>query len=125
MRNDGHMERLLIVLGYFIVGAGYCFQTDEAFRIVTAYNFASVAYLFYYISIPLAFIISGWSWSLLSRVCPEDGVAQRHWRRALKGLSLQALVLAVGSFFLAQDEIAFPFRGTNIGVGQFVASAGG
>jgi hypothetical protein len=125
MRNDRHIGRLLIVLGYFIVGAGYSFQTGEAFRIVTRYNFTSVAYLFYYISIPLVFIISGWSWSSLSRVRPENETARRYWRRALKGLSLQSLVLAVASYFLAQVELALPFRGTNIGVGQFIASAGG
>ena len=124
MKSGPTPGRALVILGYLIVAIGSSFQAKLAIQIVLGFDVASSAYVFYFLSVPIAYGVSAWSWWWFARATSNDERSTVRWRRGLRGLSLQSLVLACGSVLLAHEGV-LSSRQSVLVAGEYVSFTGG
>ncbi len=127
--NNRSRPRALVVSGFLVVAIGYLVQCIDYFSKDGFHDAVGVELFIYYLSIPLAYGITGWSWYWLTRTLPSasDDKSLRH---GLRGLALQSLVIAVGTFAITNvfrtfaDESVIVIGWLFVGIGGLAIAIG-
>ena len=87
-------------------------------------QFPAIEFQIYYLSFPLAYAITGWSWFWLSKALSDLDENRRHLQRALRGLSIQSVVLSIGTLAMTDVLRRVP-DATALKVGWLLGAPGG
>ncbi|HEY5265511.1 MAG TPA: hypothetical protein VIJ40_01730 [Acidimicrobiales bacterium] len=128
--NDRFVARALVVAGYSVVTVGYLVQCIDYSSKDGFHNSFGIELFLYYVSIPLAYGITGWSWYWLTHMTPSTSEDPKFRRRGLRGLALQSLVMSIGTFAITNafrtlpDESVTVLGWLLVGIGGLVVSVG-
>jgi hypothetical protein len=110
--------------GYAVLVIGYGTQftyiaVQDGFT-----QFPAIEFQVYYLSFPLAYAITGWSWFCLSNVLSGLDENRHNLRRAFRGLSIQSVVLSIGTLAMT-DVLRNVPDATALKVGWHLGAVGG
>ncbi len=123
-RNDHLRAQQLVVTGYGVVAIGYFIQFITFWSRDGLHNLFGVELFLYYLSIPLAYGITGWSWYWLSRETYSEGNDTKSRRRGLRGLAIQSVAISIGTLAIT-NEFRTLANETAIVIGWLLAALGG